>query len=100
MTGTAFPTTGGYNAAPINPVTNAPLVDSNDSQVPNGSAPNLAQTPPISQGGYDSQSIQVLSAILVELRVISNLLNRNMENTDLASLRSDEAPGATGGAIN
>lgn len=87
---------------PANPTTGAPIVDPNDAQMPSVAAPNLAKAPGGSaSGGYISVPVQVLSAILVELRVISTLLQANSApELDLAALRADEVSSATGGVVN
>ena len=89
-----------YTVGPFNNTTLAPIVDPNDNIIPTAPIPDLAP-PQASAGGYQSSPMQVLSAILVELRVISTLLQANTTTTlDLGALRADEASGATGGALN
>jgi hypothetical protein len=89
-----------YAPNPVNTTTNAPIVDANDNIIPSAPGPNFVQ-PFGSAGGYVSVPTQVLSAILIELRVLSSLLLANSStNFDISSLRADEASGSTGGAIN
>jgi hypothetical protein len=100
---TAFnpPSPTAYAAVPgpINSATLAPIVDANDNISPSVATPDLV-SPLASSGGYIAQTMPILSAILVELRVIATLLQSNSAPTlDLSALRSDEASGATGGVL-
>jgi len=56
--------------------------------------------PVMSAGGYQAADLPVLQSILVELRVIAELLNRNTQNADLYAMRADEVNNATGGSLN
>ena len=89
-----------YAPNPVNTTTNAPIVDANDNIIPSTAIPDLA--PPLaSSGGYQSSPIQVLSAILVELRVLTRAMQQNIStNLDINAMRADEASSANGGAIN
>jgi len=99
---TAFnpPGPSAYAPNPVNSTTGAPIVDANNNITPSVAMPDWV--PPIaSAGGYASTPVQVLSALLIELRVISTLLQANSStNLDLSALRADEASGATGGVLN
>lgn len=54
----------------------------------------------LSSAGYGAVPFPIMSAILVELRVMNQLLNQNSANLDLEALRADEASAASGGQIN
>jgi hypothetical protein len=82
-----------------NVLSGANVVPSQASSILTGTNPTSA-TSPLSAGGYTSVPAPVLSAILAELRVISNLLNMNSLNNDLNSMRADEQIGSNGGPLN
>ena len=99
----AFSTAGGYPSQPADS-TGASWVDPNSGVVPNSPAATPFGTPanaagPAATGGYAPIPVLVLSAILQELRVQSELANRNTYNYDLSELRADAASGATGGNV-
>ena len=99
----AFSTAGGYPSQPAD-TSGASWVDPNSGVVPNSTAlapygmPANA-TGPVATAGYVAVPMQIMSAILQELRVQSDLANRNTFNYDLSELRADAASGATGGNV-
>ena len=104
-----IPSPYGPSAAPVDTY-GVPLTDANvlnganvtptqSSPVISGVVPTNASSP-LTTGGYTSVPAPVLSAILAELRVISNLLNLTSLNNDLNSMRADEQLGASGGPLN
>lgn len=99
----AFSTAGGYPSQPAD-TSGASWVDPNSGVVPNTSALTPFGTPanatgPAATAGYVPVPILIMSAILQELRVQSELANRNTYNYDLSELRADAASGATGGNV-
>jgi hypothetical protein len=81
---------------------NVTLASSVAGGISTASVPVPDWVPPIpSSAGYTPGNITMQQAILVELRVISLLLQQNSApNVDLASLRADEVNNATGGVFN
>ena len=83
----------------INPATGAQVVDANDLIVP--SVPYLPRSPlPGNAEGYLSTPAQVLTALLVELRVQSRLFQMNSTmSLDVVALRADEYDAVNGGSV-
>ena len=99
MTAVNPPGQPAYTANPVlNPTTNAVVVDANDLVVPTGVQMDLA--PPANAGGYQGVPMQVLTALLVEARVFTNLLAAQIgSGFDIVAMRADESDGASGGSI-
>ena len=95
-----FSTVGGYPNGPVDS-DSTPWVDTTKGVVPNGATFTISNSGLINGGGYGAAAVPVMLAILVELRLLNTLKHADGPyfNMDLASMRADEVPGATGGTI-
>ena len=83
----------------VNNVAGAAAVPTLPEPLPSGVLPANA-TGSLSATGSVSVPAAVFSALLVELRVISNLLNMTSLNYDLAAMRADEYASTGGPSLN
>ena len=83
----------------VNNVAGAAVVPTLSAPLLSGVLPANAASP-LDSTGHVSVPAAVFSALLVEMRVISNLLNMTSLNYDLGAMRADEYGAAGGPSLN